>query len=90
MGLLTGILGKTAWEVLKALVLQISWKIIVERFATRVVIWGLEKLKSLTTNDVAQDTVDDILLSLHGKRLKEVPLIAGKEQMCRLMQAKSK
>lgn len=75
MNFLTGILGKTAWEVLKALFLQISWKIIVERFATRMVIWGLEKLKSLTTNDVAQETVDDILLSLQGKRLKAEPSI---------------
>lgn len=75
MSFLTGVLGKTIWEVLKGLLLQIAWKVIVERFATRVVVWGLEKLKSLTTNDVAQDTVDDILLSLQGKRLKEVPLV---------------
>lgn len=79
MSFLTGVLGKTVWEVLKGLLLQIAWKVIVERFATRVVVWGLEKLKSLTTNDVAQDTVDDILLSLQGKRLKEVPIISGKE-----------
>lgn len=73
MGLLTGIVGKTLLEVLKGLVFQIGWKIILERFATRLVVWGLETLKGLSTNDVLQETVDDIIASLQGKRLKEIP-----------------
>ncbi|MBY7851758.1 hypothetical protein KW493_21745, partial [Vibrio fluvialis] len=40
--------------------------------ASRLVIWGLEKIKSLSTNDVTQETVNDIILSLKGKKLKEV------------------
>ncbi|WED23508.1 hypothetical protein L3Q72_19910 [Vibrio sp. JC009] len=72
MSFLTGIFGKTLWEVAKGLFLQITWKVILERFATRLVIWGLEKLKELGTNEVVQDTVDDIILSLRGKRLKEI------------------
>jgi len=73
MSLLTGIIGKTLLEVLKGMFFQIGWKIILERFATRLVVWGLETLKGLTTNDVMQNTVDDVIASLQGKRLKEIP-----------------
>ncbi|MGF1850116.1 MULTISPECIES: hypothetical protein [Vibrio] len=72
MNFITGILGKTLWEVVKGLVLQVAWKVILERFASRLVIWGLEKIKTLTTNDVTQETVSDIIYSLKGKKLKEV------------------
>ncbi|EKO3474063.1 hypothetical protein NTH41_002777 [Vibrio fluvialis] len=72
MNFLTSILGKTLWEVLKGLFFQVAWKVILERFASRLVIWGLEKIKSLSTNDVTQETVSDIILSLKGKKLKEV------------------
>ncbi|EJP3282806.1 hypothetical protein Q5V21_001776 [Vibrio parahaemolyticus] len=73
MSFLTGIVGKTLFEVLKGMFFQISWTIILERFATRLVVWGLETLKGLSTNDVLQDTVDDIIAALQGKRLKEIP-----------------
>lgn len=76
MNFLMGIFGKSLWDIVKGIFLQITWQVIVERFATRMVVWGLEKLKTLTTNDVMQNTVDDVLLSLQGKRLKEVPIIA--------------
>ncbi|MBO0161532.1 hypothetical protein J0692_04730 [Vibrio alginolyticus] len=73
MSFLTGIIGKTLLEVLKGLFFQIGWKIILERFATRLVVWGLETLKGLSTNGVLQETVDDIIAALQGKRLKEIP-----------------
>ncbi|MFG0887547.1 hypothetical protein [Vibrio sp. CJQ_6] len=73
MSFLTGIVGKTLLEVLKGLFFQIGWKIVLERFATRLVVWGLETLKGLSTNDVLQETVDDIINALQGKRLKEIP-----------------
>lgn len=73
MHFVIGILGKTLFDVLKGLVFQIGWKIILERFATRLVVWGLETLKGLSTNDVVQGTVDDVIASLQGKRLKEIP-----------------
>ncbi|EGR3300034.1 hypothetical protein CGH87_05175 [Vibrio parahaemolyticus] len=73
MNFLTGIVGKTLLEVLKGLFFQIGWSIILERFATRTVVWGLETLKGLTSNDVMQETVDDIINALQGKRLKEIP-----------------
>ncbi len=72
MNFITGILGKTLWEVLKGMFFQVAWKVILERFASRLVIWGLEKIKTLSTNDVTQETVNDIILSLKGKKLKEV------------------
>ncbi|WP_435247333.1 hypothetical protein ACMAZD_11545 [Vibrio sp. nBUS_14] len=73
MSFLTGIIGKTLLEVLKGLLFQIGWKIILERFASRLVVWGLEALRDLSTNDVIQETVDDVIASLQGKRLKEIP-----------------
>ena len=45
MSFLTGIVGKTLLEVLKGLFFQIGWKIILERFASRLVVWGLEALE---------------------------------------------
>ena len=73
MPFITGVLGKTLWEVLKGIALKITWKVVLERFATRSVVWGLETLKKLTTNDVVQGTVDDVIASLQGKGLKEIP-----------------
>ena len=73
MSFLTGIIGKTLLEVLKGLFFQIGWKIILERFASRLVVWGLEALRDLSTNGVIQETVDDVIASLQGKRLKEIP-----------------
>lgn len=80
MNFLIGVFGKSLLDIVKGILLQITWQVIVERFATRVVVWGLEKLKSLTSNDVMQDTVDDVLQSLQGKRLKEVPIISVKQK----------
>ncbi|MCP4823172.1 MAG: hypothetical protein GY892_03555 [Shimia sp.] len=73
MSFLTGIIGKTLFEILKGLFLQITWKVVLERFASRTIVWGLEALRDLSTNDVIQETVDDVIASLQGKRLKEIP-----------------
>ncbi|BDU38741.1 hypothetical protein [Vibrio nigripulchritudo] len=72
MNFLTAIIGKTLWEVVKGLFFRIAWKVILERFATRLVIWGLEKIASLSTNTVTTETVNDIIQSLKGNKLKEV------------------
>ncbi|WP_375750948.1 hypothetical protein [Vibrio sp. HN007] len=72
MSFLTGIIGKTLLEIIKGLFFRITWKVILERFASRAVIWGLEQLRDLSTNDVIQETVDDVIYSLRGKRLKEI------------------
>ena len=77
MTLFKGIVLKGVWELLMSLVAKITWEVVLERFATRLVVWGLETLKKLSTNDVLNDTVEDILLALQGKRLKALPLRTG-------------
>ena len=59
-------------EILFGLVGQIAFKVIAERFDTRLVIYGLNKLKEKSTNDVIDDTVSDIIGQLKGKKLKVV------------------
>lgn len=65
-------------ELLLATVAKVAWKAVAERFFTRLVVYGLEKLKALSTNDVVDETVDDIIQSLKGKRLKVIDEIASK------------
>ena len=59
-------------ETFMALAGKIAFKAILERAITRVVIKGLEKLASMSTNTVAKDTVQDIVDSLRGKKLKVI------------------
>lgn len=56
-------------EILLATVAKIAWKTIAERFFTRVVLYGLRKLESYSDNDVVDDTINDIIKNLEGKRL---------------------
>jgi hypothetical protein len=56
-------------EILMSLLLKVAWRTVVERFITRGVIWGLIKLRDMSTNDVADETLQDIINSLRGKRL---------------------
>ena len=81
MTFLTGLLTNTMLKVLlsslvdviKGILFQIGWKVVLERFATRLILWGLSALKQLSTNDVVDETIEDVMASLRGKRLKEVP-----------------
>jgi hypothetical protein len=57
-------------EIVFGMVGKIAFKHVGERFATRLVIHGLKKLKEKSTNDVVDGTVDDIIQSLKGKKLK--------------------
>ena len=56
-------------ETLLAMVAKVAWKAVAERFFTRLVIWGLEKLRDMSSNDVVDQTVTDVIDSLKGKRL---------------------
>jgi len=51
---------------------RVAWSTIFERFYTRLVVTGLEKLESMSTNDLERDTVHDVLVSLQGKKLKVI------------------
>lgn len=48
---------------------KVAFKAILERFFTRLIVYGLEKLKDMSTNQVVDDTVQDIIVSLSGKGL---------------------
>lgn len=57
-------------EILVGLLERIPWAAITERLVTRIVIAGLEKLRDMDYNDVTNETVDDMIRGLRGKRLK--------------------
>lgn len=58
------------FETLKAMLLKIAFKHVLERFVTRVVIWGGRKLVSMTSNTLDDATWYDIESELTGKGLK--------------------
>lgn len=75
------ILARLAWESVKAVLGKVAWKIVVERTISRGIVWGLRKLADMTTNELAHETVDDIVKQLNhpGAKLPEI----GKEEMRR-------
>ena len=69
---MTPVITALVKEVGLALVRKISFRVLAERFATRLVLYGLNKLQSQTTNTVAKETVTDIISQLKGKKLKVI------------------
>lgn len=59
-------------ETLLAMLMRVGWRIVAERFLTRLVLWGLERLMNMSTNQVVKETFNDVLLSLKGKGLEVV------------------
>jgi len=59
-------------EVTLSVVGKVTWKVIFERFYTRLLVHSLEKIKKMNTNEVVDETVDDIIYALKGKRLKVI------------------
>jgi hypothetical protein len=57
-------------EILLSMVAKVAFKAVAERFATRLVVYGLKKLEGYSTNEVTSGLVKDILASLEGKGLK--------------------
>ena len=68
-------MASIAWNLIKEVLLaiagRIAFKAILERFVTRVIIQGLRWLSKLSSNDVVDQTVQDIISQLRGKRLTE-------------------
>ena len=56
-------------EILLSIAGRIAFKSIAERFATRLIIYGLKKLESYPSNDVVKGTADDLIKQLQGKKL---------------------
>lgn len=67
---MVGILFALLKETFLALIAKLAFKTIAERFASRLVIHGLERLQAYSTNDVVDGTAQDIIDQLKGKRLK--------------------
>jgi hypothetical protein len=57
-------------EILLSMIAKVAFKAVAERFATRLVVYGLKKLEGYSTNEVTSGLVKDILASLEGKGLK--------------------
>lgn len=62
------------WEILQALFAKISWKIVLERFLTRLVVELLKWLRDLSSNQLVNTTLEDILNELRGKGLREAKI----------------
>ena len=69
---MVGIIYSLLKEATLSILGKVAWKAIFERFYTRLVIYGLNKIKDMSSNDVVDETVDDIINSLKGKRLKVI------------------
>jgi len=73
-----GILFTALKEIFLSLLAKVAFKAVGERFATRLVVYGLDKLKNYSDNDVVDETIDDIVIALTGKRLKVIDELVSK------------
>ena len=64
-------------EVFLSLVGKLAFRVLAERFMTRLVVYGLERLRSYSTNEVVEETVTDIISQLKGKKLKVIDELGG-------------
>ena len=62
----------TLKDIAMGLFMKIAFKSVLERFVTRLVIAGLKSLAKWSSNDVVDETVQDIIASLDGKKLKVI------------------
>ena len=69
---MTSILFTMLKEILLSLVAKIAFKTVLERFATRLVVYGLNKLRDYSENEVVDSTVDDVINQLKGKKLQVI------------------
>ena len=69
---MTPVITALVKEVFLSLVGKLAFRVLAERFATRLVLYGLNKLQSQATNTVAKETVTDIISQLKGKKLKVI------------------
>ena len=75
---MTTILFTMLKEIFLSLIAKIAFKTVLERFATRLVVYGLKKVKDYSDNDVVDDTTQDIINQLKGKRLKVIDELVSK------------
>lgn len=63
-------------ETFLAIFAKLAFKTIFERFLTRLVVYSLKKLRDMSSNEVVDDTLTDIINSLTGKGLTVIDEIA--------------
>lgn len=68
-GLVGGLTWKLIADIISAVVGRINWTVVLERLLTRLLVSVLRWIKELSTNDVFDETVDDIISQLKEKRL---------------------
>ena len=69
---MTSLIFSAVKEASLALVGRLAFRILAERFFTRLVIYSLDKLVSYTSNSLVEDTAKDIKAQLKGKKLKVI------------------
>lgn len=67
-------------EIVKAIFFRITWRVVLERFLTRVLIEALKRLKTLSSNRIVDETVDSILLQLRGDGLLMAKIESSKNK----------
>ncbi len=60
---------KLVYEVVLMMLGRINWKIVIERFVSRLVSWGIERLANMKTNSLGKDTAIDILRQMQDEGL---------------------
>ncbi|MBM7454472.1 hypothetical protein HNR62_000301 [Oceanisphaera litoralis] len=60
---------KLLLELGKGFVGRIAWRFVAERFLTRTAVAALRKLERMSSNQVVDDTVEDIIAQLEGRGL---------------------
>lgn len=63
---------KLLQEAFLSLVGKLPWAAITERLLSRVIVAGLRKLASMTTNTLDDQTVEDIIKSIETPSLPEL------------------
>jgi hypothetical protein len=62
----------TIKDIAGGLLMRIAFKAVLERFLTRLLVSCLKSLQKLSSNDVIDETVQDVIDSLGGKKLKVI------------------
>lgn len=56
-------------DTLKAMVLKLDWKIVIERVLSRIIVVALKWVKGLSTNEVSEEVADSIMSQMRDKGL---------------------
>lgn len=76
--LLAGVFVETAKDMIAKFVEKTPWKVIIERFVTRLLVMCLKWLTTMTSNQLVLATVNDFLGVLQGNGLREAkPILAS-------------